>query len=154
MSICDDTLFKLGKNSFIGDFTRIVVAKDLRNTENSIKSFLSIGENTYIGEFNNVRAGGGGITIGNNCLISQHITITASNHCFRKNLTINSQLWDIEKHSIIIGDDVWVGANSVILPGVTVGNGAVIAAGSVVTKDVPEYAVVLGSPAKILKYRI
>ena len=48
---------------------------------------------------------------------------------------------------------MWVGANSVILPGVTIHKGAVIAAGSIVTKDVPEYAIVAGNPAKVLKYR-
>jgi len=154
ISICDYTLLKLGKKCFIGDFTRIIIAKDERNIINHINPFLFIGDNTYIGEFNNIRAAGGGITIGNNCLISQHITIIASNHCIQKDININSQLWDVERHSVIIGNDVWVGANSVILPGVTIGNGSVIAAGSVVTKNVPENAIIAGSPAKILKYRI
>lgn len=54
---------------------------------------------------------------------------------------------------VIIGNDVWIGANVVILPSVTIGNGAVIAAGAVVTKDVPDYAVVTGVPAKVMKYR-
>ncbi len=52
-----------------------------------------------------------------------------------------------------IGNDVWIGANVLILDGVTIGNGAIIAAGAVVTKDVPPYAVVGGVPAKIIKYR-
>ncbi|WP_328587761.1 CatB-related O-acetyltransferase [Niallia circulans] len=60
----------------------------------------------------------------------------------------------IEKNQpIIIGNDVWIGANAVILPDVNIGNGAVIGAGAVVTKDVPDYAVVVGVPAKVLKYR-
>lgn len=60
----------------------------------------------------------------------------------------------IDKNNrIIIGNDVWIGANTVILPGVKIGNGAVIGAGAVVTKDVPDYAVVVGVPAKVLKYR-
>ena len=53
-----------------------------------------------------------------------------------------------------LGNDVWVGAHTVILRGVNVGNGAVIAAGAVVTKDVPDYAVVAGVPARVLRYRI
>lgn len=57
------------------------------------------------------------------------------------------------KGSIVIKDDVWVGANSLILSGVTIGQGAVVAAGSVVTKDVPPYAIVGGNPAKIIRYR-
>ena len=59
----------------------------------------------------------------------------------------------IEHKLIIIKNDVWIGDNSTILDGVTIGNGAVIAAGSVVTKDVPDYAIVGGVPAKIIKYR-
>jgi virginiamycin A acetyltransferase len=55
--------------------------------------------------------------------------------------------------SIVIKDDVWICANSIILSGVTIGQGAVIAAGSVVTKDIPPYAIVAGVPAKIIKYR-
>lgn len=54
---------------------------------------------------------------------------------------------------VIIGDDVWIGMRSIIMPGVKIGNGAVIGAGAVVTKDVPDYAIVGGVPAKIIKYR-
>jgi len=60
-----------------------------------------------------------------------------------------------EQHyqKVIIENDVWIGANSVIMPGVKVGNGAIIGANAVVTKDVPDYAIVGGVPAKIIKYR-
>ena len=58
-----------------------------------------------------------------------------------------------EIKEVKIGNDVWIGARSIILPGVTIGDGAVIAAGSIVTKDVESYAVVGGNPAKIIKYR-
>ena len=58
-----------------------------------------------------------------------------------------------QKNDVIIGNDVWIGGRVIILPGVKVGNGAIIGAGAVVTKDVPEYAVVAGNPARILKYR-
>ena len=54
---------------------------------------------------------------------------------------------------ITIGNDVWIGANAIILPGVTIGDGAVIAAGAIVTKDIPPYAIVGGVPAKVIKYR-
>lgn len=57
------------------------------------------------------------------------------------------------KGPIVIGNDVWIGMDSMILSGVTIGQGAVIAAGSVVTKDVPPYAIVGGNPAKVIKYR-
>jgi maltose O-acetyltransferase len=55
--------------------------------------------------------------------------------------------------SVVIEDDVWIGTRAIILPGVTVHHGSIIAAGAVVTKDVPEYAIVGGNPAKVIKYR-
>lgn len=64
-----------------------------------------------------------------------------------------SQDESVSKGDIIVGDDVWIGQNAIILSGVKIGQGAIVAAGSVVTKDVPPYAIVGGSPAKIIKYR-
>ncbi|MDR3260116.1 MAG: glycosyltransferase [Fusobacteriaceae bacterium] len=141
----------IGNHTSIADFTNITIQNDPLNSLKN--SFLQIGDHTYIGEFNNIRAGGGKIIIGTNCLISQHITIVASNHGIDKNLPICKQQWCINNNNVIIKDDVWIGANSVILPGVTINEGAVIGAGSIVTKDVPSYAIVAGNPAKILKYR-
>ena len=86
-------------------------------------------------------------------LISQHITIVSSNHLLQRNMPLIKQDWSASSNFVHIEDDVWVGANSVILPGVTIHKGAVVAAGSIVTKDIPEYAIVAGNPAKILKYR-
>lgn len=54
---------------------------------------------------------------------------------------------------VVIGDDVWIGARVIILPGVTVGKGAVLGAGTVVARDVPEWAVVVGNPARVVKFR-
>lgn len=88
----------------------------------------------------------GGIEIGDNVLIGQQVVIATLNHDLnpikRKNMVPSP---------VKIGNDVWIGAKAVILPGVTIGNGAVIAAGAVVTKDVPENSVVAGVPAKIIK---
>ena len=63
------------------------------------------------------------------------------------------QPWVSQKAKVLIEDDVWIGANAVILPDVTIHKGAVVAAGAVVTKDVPAYAIVGGCPANVLKYR-
>ncbi|MDW7695813.1 DapH/DapD/GlmU-related protein [Flammeovirgaceae bacterium SG7u.111] len=116
------------------------------------RSALIIGKNTYIGELNNIRASGGKVIIGENCLISQQVSIIVANHKIEKHSPIQKQSW-INKGDITIGDDVWIGCNSQILPGVTIGNGAVIAAGSVVTKDVQPYTVVGGVPANKIKTR-
>lgn len=141
----------IGRGSSVRMFSTLIVKSPVRRSK--FISSLRIGDNTYIGEYNNIRAAGGSITIGNNCLISQHISIVASNHGIEKDKLIVEQRWPEDKINVVIEDDVWIGANSVILPGVTIHKGAVIGAGSVVTKDVPEYAIVAGNPARILKYR-
>ncbi len=102
------------------------------------------------------------VVIGNFCSIARNVDIQSFNHNYKKATTYNIgknffvERWKNEKVSkgaIIINNDVWIGAQSVILPGVEIGNGAVIAAGSVVTKNIPAYAVAAGNPAKILSYR-
>ena len=141
---------RIGASS-IGEFTQLIVANDPNDSLDN--SFLIIGDGTYIGEYNNIRAGGGRITIGDNCSISQHISIIASNHGFKKGKLIKEQKWIADNNFVYIGNDVWIGANSVILPGVTIHDGAVVGAGCVVTKDVPANAIVVGNPARIIKYR-
>ena len=77
----------------------------------------------------------------------------ASNHGIALGRNISSQKWDESKTGISIEDDVWIGANSVILPGVHIHHGAVIGAGSVVTKDIPANAIAVGNPARVIKFR-
>lgn len=140
---------KIGKNAVIGPYSVVYI----NNYPGENNSELTIGENTYIGDQNNIRAAGGKIIIGKKCLISQQVSIIASNHLIKKEINIQDQPWDSQKKDVIIGDDVWIGCSSQILPGVTIGNGAVIAAGSVVTKDIEENGIYIGSPAKLYKYR-
>lgn len=144
-------LMTIGANTHIGSYTTLIVAD--HPSVKDMKCGLTIGNNTYIGEYNNIRAAGGQITIGSHCLISQHITIVCTNHQFSANTQIDQQSWSVENNFVIIGNDVWIGANSVVLPGVTIEDGAVIAAGSVVTKSVPHNAIVVGNPARVIKYR-
>jgi len=139
----------IGPNVNIGAYTTIHVKNDT-NTRNST---LEIGEKTYIGELNNIRAGGGSIRIGKQCLISQQVSIIAANHNIKKGVFIAEQPWSTDNNFVEIGDDVWIGCGAQILPGVKIGSGAIIAAGSLVNRDVPENAVVVGNPARVLKYR-
>lgn len=78
---------------------------------------------------------------------------TISTYPFKKKFCEEHQDEAYSNGPIVVNDDSWIGINSIIMSGVTIGKGAVIAAGSVVTKDVPEYAIVGGNPAKIIKYR-
>jgi acetyltransferase-like isoleucine patch superfamily enzyme len=138
------------KNTYVGAYSIIYVTNKDVKTRNSS---LHIGENTYIGELNNIRACGGKIRIGKNCLISQQISFIASNHLYSKNSIVKENSWDEKKNFIEISDDVWIGCGAKLLPGIQVGEGSIIAAGAVVNKDIPSYAVVAGVPAKIIKYR-
>ena len=95
---------------------------------------------------------GGAITIGSRVLVGPYAVIRAANHRFDDvKIPIISQ--GHEPGSIVIGDDVWIGAHVTILPDVSIGHGAVIAAGSVVTRDIPAMAVAAGCPASVLRYR-
>lgn len=134
----------------MGDYTLLAAKNENRDIQDSR---LYIGANTFIGEFNNIRATGGTIKIGSHCNISQHCSLIATNHKTAKDINISDQQWDQKKKGIEIGNDVWTGANSVILPGVHIGDGAVIGAGSIVTKDIPKNAIAVGNPAKVIKFR-
>ncbi|MDE6003509.1 MAG: acyltransferase [Prevotella sp.] len=106
-----------------------------------------IGDHTRIGIHNTII---GPVCIGNHVNLAQGITVTALNHNF-EDTTKRIDEQGISTKPVIIGDDVWIGANAVVLPGVTIGRHCVVAAGAVVTKDVPDHSVVGGVPAKILK---
>ena len=94
----------------------------------------------------------GGVNIGDRTLVGYRTQILSSNHAIPE---ISQQIFETpsEEKAISIGDDVWIGGNCIILAGISIGNGAVVAAGSVVTKDVPEFAIVGGTPAKLIRYR-
>ena len=85
-------------------------------------------------------------------MMGPDVMIFTQNH---KNdrLDIPMMLQTDPKRPVVIGDDVWIAARAIILPGVTIGKGSIIGAGAVVTKDVPEYAVVGGNPARVIRYR-
>lgn len=111
---------------------------------------LTIGNDTYIGRWGIILAYES-VQIGNDCLIAPGCHIADVNHGIESGELIRTQKYTSKP--VRIGNDVWIGAGSSVLPGVTIGDGAVIGARSVVTKDVPAYAIVAGIPAKILRYR-
>jgi acetyltransferase-like isoleucine patch superfamily enzyme len=119
--------------------------------ENARYGKIDIGDFAYIGP-NCVLFGQGEIEIGKNCLIAPGTVITSQQHTFiRRDIPMREQ--PSERAKIVIEDDVWIGSNSVILPGIRIGQGSVIGAGAVVTKDVPSYSVAIGVPARVIKKR-
>ena len=91
------------------------------------------------------------LIVGDNTIIGAYVQIIDHNHSFKKDDLIKNQNAQIE--NVLVGKDVWIGAGAKILCGVKVGKGAVIGANAVVTKDIPDYAVVGGVPARIIRYR-
>ena len=129
--------FSLGNYSVIESYACI----------NNAVGDVIIGDYTRIGLHNTII---GPVTIGSHVNLAQGIMVTALNHNFSDtNKRIDEQ--GVSTSAVAIEDDVWVGANAVILPGVTIGNHCVVAAGAVVTKDVPAHSLVAGVPAKVIK---
>ena len=112
---------------------------------------VRLGDRVEINNFSIVN-GTGGVDIGDDTLVGPGVRIISYQHRFAPGATIRSQ--PAEVLPIRIGRDVWLGANCVILAGVTIGDGAVVAAGAVVREDVPPGAVVAGVPAKMKKMRV
>ncbi len=110
---------------------------------------IQIGKDVFIGPYS-VLYGHGGLIIGNNVLIASHVTIIPANHKFQDKSTVIMRQGESRK-GIIIEDNVWIATGVTILDGVKIGKGAIVAAGAVVNEDIPEYCVVAGIPAKIVK---
>ena len=129
--------FRLGRYSVIESGTCI----------NNAVGDVIIGDYTRVGLHNTII---GPVNIGHHVNLAQGITVTALNHNFEDSeKRIDEQ--GVSTTPVVIEDDVWIGANAVILPGVRVGTHSVVAAGAVVTKDVPPHSIVAGIPAKIIK---
>jgi len=117
----------------------------------SIGEGISIGSGASVGAFNVIH-GGGGVTIGKDSLLGPFVAIYSENHQFQDpDIPIRSQ--GNVRQPVQIGNDVWIGAHAVVVAGVSIGDGAVVAAGAVVTKNVPDRTVVAGVPAKVIGSR-
>ena len=112
---------------------------------------IVFGERTFCGEFC-VFGVNESIIIGNNVMIAQAVTIRDTDHAFDSLLTPMCEQ-GITTSPVLINDNVWVGHSAIILKGVTIGTGAVVAANAVVTRDVPPYSIVGGVPAKVIGWR-
>lgn len=132
---------RIGKGSRVDNLVRLLSTN---------QSKLIIGENSRIG-FATIMNGGCDITIGENVLISGFVYLQTSSHQKSRCKKIMEQGFD---HApIVIEDDVWIGAHSSILPGVTLREGSIVGANSVVNKDTEKFSIVAGSPAKLISHR-
>ncbi|MGX8683629.1 MAG: acyltransferase [Bacteroidales bacterium] len=128
---------------YLGDYS---VVESFACINNAVGDVI-IGDHTRIGLHNTII---GPVTIGSHVNLAQGITITALNHNFSDaEKRIDEQ--GVNTTPVVIEDDIWIGANAVILPGVTIGQHSVVAAGAIVTKDVPPHSLVAGVPAKVIK---
>lgn len=148
--ISDRAILKANKGGtiMVGEGTEILDGVVMMTYGGSI----SIGSHCSINPYA-VLYGHGGLQIGDNVLIAAHSVIIPANHIYSDSKTL-IRFQGESKKGIIIEDDVWIGSGCQVLDGVRIGKGAVLAAGSVVNKDVPSNAVVAGVPAKIIKYRL
>jgi len=139
-SFLRNSCFSIGENLVVYDGIRVHCPEHL-----SIGNNVAINNDVWINAAGKVR-------IGNYVLIGPRVIIHSANHKYNDpNIPIQKQGHIFKK--VIIEDDAWIGGRAIILPGVKIGKGAVVAAGSVVTKDVPPYSVVAGVPARRIKDR-
>lgn len=129
--------FSIGENSTVEDFA----------TLNNGVGALFIGSNTRIG-IGSVLIGP--VTIGNDVRLAQNVVCSGLNHSYQD---ISTPIWRqaVTTSPITVGDETWIGSNAVIVAGVSIGKHCVIAAGSVITKSIPDYTVAAGNPAQIIK---
>lgn len=109
------------------------------------QGWMTTGEEVSFGPGCHIYEPRGGLSIGNHCMFAGGVAVCGVNHQF-SDRSIPMRHQPAVNAPVVIEDDVWVGMNATILPGVTIGKGAVIGAGSVVTKDIPEYSVATGIP--------
>ena len=113
---------------------------------------ISLGENVGVAR-DVVLDGRGGLEIGDGTLIGfESLIITSTHNYARIDIPISEQ--DMISKPIKIGENCWIGARAILLPGVTIGNGSIIGANAVVTKDIPEYSIAAGIPCKVVKKRV
>jgi acetyltransferase-like isoleucine patch superfamily enzyme len=138
MDVLPFNKFHLGNYSTIEDFCTI---------NNGVGDVI-IGNETRIGMGNVII---GPVTIGNNVIFAQNIVLSGLNHQYEDiNVPIEKQ--NVTTAKITVEDDCWIGANAVLTAGITVGKHSVVAAGAVVTKDIPPFSIAVGNPARVIKH--
>lgn len=155
----------LAKISSLADIETSVRGGKVVISDNAVvDSFVKIkfaggSGNVFIGESSYLNSGvviysGNGVSIGNGTLLAANVTLAATNHKYHsRQKTIIEQRFIPSKGGIVIEEDCWIGANSVLLDGTILRKGCVVAAGTVIRGEWAEFAVIAGNPPKVLKYR-
>ena len=141
-------LMRYPKNIHLG--AHLVLKSGARICACNERARISIGDNTTVG-YHTYLFASDSITIGANCLIAPFVYLVDSDHSIARDELINRQ--PNQTSPIVIGNDVWIGTGAKILKGVTIGDGAVVAAGALVKDDVAPYTIVGGIPAKKISER-
>lgn len=134
------------------------VGRNFKFDPNGVYSFktISVGDDVYIGPGACLIASDSSIKIGNKVMLGPNVTIVGGDHNIGQ---IGRFMFDVKEKlpgndlPVFIEDDVWIGAGVIIMKGITIGRGSVIAAGALVTKRVPHYAIMAGVPARVMKMR-
>lgn len=134
------TKSSISKIKFVGEYTKFDYGVVIHNPEN-----LEIGNHSSFGDRVIIKAFGG-VKIGSRVMIAHDVSIITTTHDHTSSINTNEILYD----SVMICDDVWIGAKAIIMPGVKIGSNSVIGAGSIVTRSVPEGVIVYGTPAKVI----
>lgn len=131
---------KFGRNTVIQDHFRVTNPEKV-----SIGSHCNFAQCVFI-------TGGGGVTIGDYVGLGPDVKIWSVNHRY-EDPDKPWMLQGYDQHPVVIEDDVWLGANCFVMPGVTIGRGAILSAGTVLMKSVPPFAIVAGNPGRIIGWR-
>jgi acetyltransferase-like isoleucine patch superfamily enzyme len=139
----------LGERVWVGAFAEVIVQRHARHS--GIEGRLSLADGVVISTGVNLRAAGGTIRLGAGSVLSQHCVVVAANHRLEPGVARIHTPWDETRCGVEIGANVWIGAGCVVLPGVLIGDNAVIAAGSVVRGEVPAGELWGGVPARYIR---
>jgi acetyltransferase-like isoleucine patch superfamily enzyme len=140
---------RIGRDVSIGAFAEIVVHRHTRHS--AVEGLLELGDGAVLSASVNVRAAGGAIRIGKHSAIAQMSILVAANHLILPGEPRLRSAWDETRCGVTVGDNVWVGALCVLLPGTVIGDNAVIGAGSVVRGEVPAGELWAGAPARFIR---
>ncbi len=152
---CSTVPYALGARHVRSFCAKLMLDSCGKNVNIEHGAFLASGKGIEIGDNSGIGLNcriTGPLTIGKDVMMAPGVNIVTQNHEI-SDTEIPMRLQTAEKKKVTIEDDVWIGVNAIILPGITIGKGSVIAGGAVVTKDVAPYHIVGGNPAKVIRVR-